>query len=42
MKTSRLNYSVAVNGNKVYIVGGFDEYKRKYLKSVEVITMVGE
>ena len=35
--SSRLNYSFAVRGNYVYIVGGFEEYKRKYIKSIEVL-----
>lgn len=36
--SSRLNYTTIVKGNQILIIGGYDEYKRKFIKTIEVIT----
>lgn len=38
LKSSRIDYSFVVRNNKIYIVGGIDEYKRSYNTKVETIT----
>eukprot|EP00347_Sterkiella_histriomuscorum_P005837 403355081 len=42
LRSSRLNYTFCVRQNQVYIIGGFDEYKRKFTKTIEVITASNE
>ena len=37
--SSRLHFGVVVSRNQFFILGGYDEYKHKYLKTVEVVTV---
>jgi hypothetical protein len=39
LSVSRLNYSFVVNDDKIYIIGGYDEYKGKFIKMIEVVTV---
>lgn len=38
LRSSRLSYTFCVRQNQVYVIGGYDEYKRKFTKTIEVIT----
>ncbi|CDW87826.1 UNKNOWN [Stylonychia lemnae] len=38
LKSSRLSYTFQVRQNQVFIIGGYEEYKRKFTKKIEVIT----
>jgi hypothetical protein len=41
LQYSRINFCCLVNDDRVYLIGGYDEYKKKYLNEVEVI-IIGE
>ena len=39
LKSSRTDYAFCVRGNNVYIIGGYEEYKKTFIKSIETITI---